>query len=144
MPDSNTARGACLCGEIRFSVELPTLFCGHCHCTMCQRNHGAAYVTWVAVPRLQFRLDAGEASLVVHNSSDHGRRSFCGKCGSSLFCEIDEHPDQVDIPLASFEDPIDKEPQAHIFYDDRASWVAIGDQLPRLGGASGMEPVEED
>ena len=39
-----------ICGTVEFSVALPTLFCGHCHCTMCQRNHGAAYVTWFGVP----------------------------------------------------------------------------------------------
>ena len=44
-----TVFGACLCGAVRFRIELPTLFCGHCHCTMCQRNHGAAYVTWFGI-----------------------------------------------------------------------------------------------
>ena len=50
-------QGACLCGAVRFQVTLPTLFCVHCHCTMCQRNHGAAYVTWFGVPKDQTRID---------------------------------------------------------------------------------------
>src|SRR5262245_1350168 len=52
-------QGGCLCGAVRFTVTLPTLFCGHCHCSMCRRNHGAAYVTWIALPRAQLCIDSG-------------------------------------------------------------------------------------
>ncbi len=144
MSEPTRASGACLCGAIRFSVILPSLLCGHCHCTMCQRGHGAAYVTWFTVARDRFRVDRGEGELVVYASSGHGKRTFCGRCGSSLFCELSEHPDQVDIVLANMSDPIDLAPQAHIFFDDRARWVAVNDGLPRLGGATGKEPLKED
>ncbi|MBW2314115.1 MAG: GFA family protein [Deltaproteobacteria bacterium] len=134
--------GACLCGAVRFAVRMPTIFCGHCHCTLCQRNHGAAYVTWFAVPRAQFSLEAGESDLGHHASSDHGTRSFCRRCGSSLFCESTHHPEKLDIVLANMEDAIDRAPQVHVFFDDRAPWVEVGDDLPRLGGETGLEPTD--
>jgi hypothetical protein len=52
---------------------------------MCRRSHGAGYVTWLAVPRAQFSLDKGDEQLVRFRSSHHGTRSFCGRCGSTLF-----------------------------------------------------------
>lgn len=143
MTDSRVA-GACLCGSVRFAIVLPSLFCGHCHCSMCRRAHGAGFVTWFAVPREQFELVAGEDDLARYASSDHGARSFCARCGSSLFCESSEHPEQIDIVLASMQGPIDRAPQAHIYFDDRVDWVASDDGLPRLGGASGLEPIEPD
>jgi hypothetical protein len=109
---------------------------------MCRRGHGAGFVTWFAVPRDQFELSAGGSDLVRYASSDHGTRSFCGRCGSSLFCESTRHPDQIDIVLANMEGPIDRLPQVHVYFDDRASWVAVEDGLPRLGGNSGLEPIE--
>ena len=133
--------GACFCGVVRFAISLPTLFCGHCHCTMCRRSHGAGYVTWTAVPRARFALTAGEDTLVRFASSDHGTRSFCGRCGSTLFCESTHHPDQVDVVLANLAGPIDRTPQVHVFFDDRADWVVVEDGLPRLGGKSGTEPL---
>ena len=133
--------GACLCGTVRFELRLPTTFCGHCHCTMCQRAHGAGYVTWTAVPQKRFRILAGIENLKVYKSSDHGRRSFCDLCGSSLFCENDEHPEEIDIVVANLEAPIDREPEVHIFFSDRADWVVVDDELPRLGGKTGMEPL---
>ena len=134
--------GSCLCGAVRFSIGLPTLFCGHCHCSMCRRSHGAGFVTWFAVPRDRLQLDAGHADLARFASSDHGARSFCRRCGSSLFCESSRHPDRIDIVLANMEGPIDRAPEVHVHFDDRASWVVVEDGLPRLGGSSGLEPVE--
>ena len=139
---STNVGGGCLCGAIRFTVTTPTLFCGHCHCTMCRRNHGAAYVTWLAVARSQLSIDSGSAELTRYQSSEHGTRSFCRRCGSSLFCEAGERPEIVDIPLANMDGPIDRLPETHIYFDDRASWTIVADGLPRLGGTTGLEPVK--
>lgn len=136
--------GGCLCSAVRFTVKFPTLFCAHCHCSMCRRNHGAAYVTWVAVAAKQLSLERGDRELVRYASSEHGSRSFCGRCGTPLFCENTQHPDRVDIPLSAMDGPIDRAPQLHAFFDSGAPWVAIGDQLPRLGGTTGVEPLPNE
>ena len=135
-------RGGCLCGAVRFTVTLPTLFCGHCHCSMCRRNHGAAFVTWLAVPRPQLSIEHGDAELTRYESSEHGSRSFCSRCGSSLFCVSTRHPDVVDVPLANMDGPIDRLPESHLYFDDRAPWTAVADDLPRLGGPTGLEPTK--
>ena len=134
--------GSCFCGAVRFSAQLPSLFCGHCHCSMCRRSHGAGYVTWFALPRAQFVFESGEAELARFRSSDHGTRSFCTRCGSSLFCESTRHPDQIDIVLANMHGPIDRPPQFHIYFDDRVDWIVVNDDLPRLGGPTGLEPIK--
>lgn len=108
---------------------------------MCRRNHGAAFVTWFGIARDRLVVEAGQDQLVRHVSSDHGSRSFCGRCGSSLFCESSRHPDHVDVVLANLDGPIDRAPQMHIYFDSRASWTDVRDELPRLGGASGVEPL---
>jgi hypothetical protein len=102
---------------------------------MCQRNHGAAFVTWIGVPRAQLSLVAGEDVLAAYPSSAHGVRKFCSRCGSSLFCELDHAPDVVDVTLASVRGPIDRPPAAHVFFDDRAPWVTAHDDLPKLDDA---------
>jgi hypothetical protein len=144
MDPSQSASGSCLCGAVRFTARLPSLFCAHCHCSMCRRNHGAGYVTWFAVPRAALALDFGAEDLVRHASSGHGSRSFCRRCGSSLFCENTQYPDRVDIPLGAMSEPIDRAPQFHVFFDSRAPWVELGDALPRLGGKTGFEPLAHE
>jgi len=139
--DGATVPGSCFCGAVRFEVTLPTLACVHCHCSMCRRVHGAAYVTWFTLPKAQAGVTAGEGELTRHQSSDHGVRSFCRRCGSALFFETSHREDQVDIPLANMDAAIDREPQLHIFFDDRVEWIEVNESLPRLGGETGMEPV---
>lgn len=36
-------KGSCLCGAVTFSVNKFKPLTGHCHCSMCQKFHGAAY-----------------------------------------------------------------------------------------------------
>jgi hypothetical protein len=129
--DAATVPGACLCGAVRFEIQLPTLFCGHCHCSICRRAHGAGYVTWIAVSTEQFRLVAGEPHLSHYTSSDHGTRSFCNVCGSALFFRSTHHSEKIDIPLANMLGAIDRAPQFHAFFADHAPWVQVGDDLPR-------------
>ena len=132
--------GRCFCGAVHFEIDLPTLFCAHCHCSMCRRFHGAAFVTWFGVPYPQFRLVAGDAELTRFRSSEHGTRSFCRRCGSTLFCESTNHPEWIDIVLANLDGPIDRTPEMHIFVDDGVAWGADAPGLRRLGGTSGLEP----
>ncbi len=139
-PADARVTGGCLCGRVRFEIGLPTLFCAHCHCSMCRKAHGAGFVTWVGVPYARFRITAGEEVLRRYDSSEHGWRRFCEHCGSSMLCESKAHPDHLDVALGALDSPIDRAPSLHVFFDDRADFVSIDDGLPRLGGKTGMEP----
>jgi hypothetical protein len=122
--------GACLCGAVTFSIGLPSLWCAHCHCTMCQRAHGAAFVTWVGVPTAQFHLDQG-ADLQWFLSSHGAGRGFCRCCGASMLFRSERWPGEMHVTVANLMAPIDRAPQAHVFYDTHVDWVQLGDSLPR-------------
>jgi hypothetical protein len=141
-PESEKRQGSCLCGIVRFAIELPTIACAHCHCSMCRRAHGAAFVTWVLVGKEQLDVLSGANRLVRYASSKGATRSFCGVCGSSLFFEAEHFPGQVHVVRANIEGEIDRAPDMHVFFSDRVPWVRLADDLPRFGGTTGMEPVE--
>ena len=102
--------GSCFCGTVQFEIELPTLFCGHCHCSMCRRPHGASFVTWTAVPPERFRYTAGAETVSVYQSSKNGTRSFCRNCGSQMICQTE--PEAIDVALAALHGKIDREPKS--------------------------------
>lgn len=133
--------GQCLCGAVRFVITLPTKWCAHCHCSMCRRAHGAAFVTFCGVQAGQLRLVAGEDALVRYASSSAARRSFCGKCGSTLFFEGERWPDEVHVVRANIDGEIDRAPQVHCYFDRHVDWVELADTLPRLGGPEGNQPL---
>ena len=125
--------GSCLCRGIRFAIRAPTLFVVHCHCRWCREAHGAAFVTWVGAAEERFEMREGRELLRWYASTAHSRRGFCSRCGTMLLFASDLAPGEIHVTRASLSGEIDRQPQLHCFYDQRASWAAIGDDLPRYG-----------
>lgn len=125
--------GACQCGLVRFSVTLPSKWVAHCHCRMCQRAHGAAFVTWLGVDSEAARIDDPQAALRWYPSSPGAERGFCSRCGSPLFFRSARWPGELHVARAQLEGEIDRPPQAHVFWDSHVDWALPdpGDGLPR-------------
>ena len=118
--------GRCLCGAVRFTATLPSLFCAHCHCSMCRRNHGAGYVTWFGVSPERLAVLRGEDVLVHHASSEHGSRSFCGRCGSALWVWDPSWPGLIHPFASAIDTPLPKAPErVHLMLGSAASWVPV-------------------
>jgi hypothetical protein len=114
--------GGCLCGAVRYSIALPPQWVAHCHCSMCRRAHGAAFVTWVGNLRENVQVDPGAERLTAHRSSTGGQRHFCSLCGSMLFFESTHWPEELHVTLASLDDASGLDPAAHAYWRDRVAW----------------------
>jgi hypothetical protein len=97
---------------------------------MCQRAHGAAFVTWVGVDAGQLEVLADD-TLRWYASSAQARRGFCSRCGSSLFFESGRWPGEIHVVRASVRGSIDREPQAHVFTASAVTWYHGSDARPR-------------
>jgi hypothetical protein len=129
--DQVRATGGCLCGAIRYTVRGPLRGVIICHCGQCRRWHGhlGAYTS---AARAHVMLEGSEA-LVWFASSEHGRRSFCVSCGSSLFCE-DIGEERLAIAAGSLDQPSGLEVIGHEYVADKADYVRIDDDLPAASG----------
>ncbi len=130
MPD-NTVSGGCLCGAVRFEARLPSLWCAHCHCTQCQRFHGAGVVTFVGFREQDVEFTVGENKVTWFASSPQGQRGFCGKCGSSFLFRSERWPGELHICLSNIQGEIDRQPEMHVYYDAHVPWLELADELPR-------------
>ena len=126
-PDALTGR--CLCGAIAYRIAGPPRLVSHCHCSICRRWSGAAFLTWVTVLRERFALLRGE--LAIFRSSDHGWRGFCAGCGTPLAYLHASTPREMDVVTLSFDDPGPLAPQYHLWVGDQLPWIVIADALPR-------------
>jgi len=122
--------GACLCGKLSFRIAPPTKWCAHCHCSMCQRAHGAALVTWVGIEESRFELLHAN-TLTWYASSAGAQRGFCSRCGTSLLFRSSRWPGEMHVVRASIAAEIDRLPEAHVFTSTRASWFPFEDHLAR-------------
>lgn len=123
--------GACLCGNIHYTVRLPVIFCTHCHCRFCRKAQGAAFVTWFGVLKERILIEDRDGKIHWFAASNHSQRGFCGECGTTLFFTSSTCPGEIHVVRASTDADIGKSPSAHIFYDHRVGWVdANADELP--------------
>lgn len=127
------ARGSCLCGAVQFRANTPSLWMAHCHCSLCRRAHGAAFVTWVGFAVERCRIDDLRSTLRWYESTPGAERGFCAHCGSTLFFRSQRWAGELHIVRANFDDELDREPQAHVFYDTHVAWLALNDALPKKG-----------
>ena len=138
MTTGGTIKGACLCGAVEFELTPPSRFCAHCHCPNCRRAHGAAFVTYAGFPREQVCI-SGEDQLSRYVTDTQAVRSFCRRCGSTLFYEGPRWPGELHVALANVDGKIDRDPAAHVYVDHRAAWFEIHDGLAQYGGTTGVE-----
>ncbi len=115
--------GGCLCGGVRFRIGLPPLWVAHCHCSMCRRAQGAAFVTWAGFSEDAFSLTAGDDLISRYRSSAAAARSFCSRCGTPLFFQSDRWPGEIHVTLATLDSAEGLEPQAHAYWASRAPWL---------------------
>jgi hypothetical protein len=116
---------------VRFAVTPPTLFFSHCHCRWCREAHGAPYVSWVGAALERFRYQQGSEEARWYQSSPQSRRGFCGTCGTMLFFASTICPGEIHVARPALHGAIDREPQCHVFFDQRVAWAEVGDSLPR-------------
>ena len=125
-------RGGCFCGAVRF--EINEIFdAGYCHCSICRRFSGSAFVLWANVPGRAFLLTAGTPTGFA--SSDHWVRYFCPTCGAPMYGRRPDPPrdgsDLVSVLTPSLDRSDAVRPSAHIWCGSGLPYVEIRDDLPR-------------
>lgn len=130
--------GSCLCGDLRFEATWPSQWVAHCHCTMCQRAHGAPVVTWVGIAEERVRIDDPQSRLQWYDSTPGvAQRGFCARCGTTLFFRSSRWPGELHIVRSNFDGPVDREPQVHVNWETHVDWLAYGDDGLKRPGAPG-------
>ncbi len=121
--------GGCLCGHIRYQANGKPSDATHCHCELCRRSSGAAFVSWATFRSADFAFTKGKPARF--DSSEIAVRQFCPNCGTQLTFQFHRSPQSIDITLASMDDPGEITPQDHIWTKRQLPWIKLADELPR-------------
>jgi len=86
-----------------------------------------------------YRPHRHHRDLQVYESSEHGRRYFCGGCGTGLFYTNEViFPGQTDVQSATLDDPDSLPLQVQIQTAERIGWMETVDDLPSFHRYPGM------
>ncbi|HEV2334377.1 MAG TPA: GFA family protein [Stellaceae bacterium] len=135
-------RGSCLCGGVKFAINGPLLRPLNCHCSLCRKQHGAAFRSRARVRRRDFKWLRGEELVTYYEATPGYRRGFCRICGSPIVNRAEPHSHlaqnnpqtltEFGIALGVLDDDPGVRPESHIFVGSKAPWFEIIDDLPQF------------
>ena len=120
----------CLCGEVTYQVDKPLFNSAHCHCSMCRRQHGAAFTTYAAFQPDSFSWTSGASPVNTYELETGGGWCFCKICGSTLAGTDKGKTKSIALGTATGDPGIT--PEIHIFTGSKAGWYEIADKLPQF------------
>ncbi|CAN0416655.1 unnamed protein product [Ectocarpus sp. 12 AP-2014] len=120
-------KGGCLCGRVCYEITGRLFNADHCHCSLCRRQHGAAFATYADLIPDDFKWTSGEDVVKVFETSSDAGWCFCSECGSSLAGTVKGNVTSITLGTVDG-DPCIK-PGAHIFIGSKALWHDINDDL---------------
>jgi hypothetical protein len=110
LPGGEQVTGGCACGRVRFAATIYDHDAYLCHCRMCQRSSGSLSV---ALKNVKYAEVRWEAEPDWYDSSAIAMRPYCGKCGTSLGFKFKDGSENMDLTVASFDDPSPFKPKHH-------------------------------
>ena len=127
---AGTIQGSCLCRGVAWEVVGPLDMMTHCHCSMCRKHHGAAFVTFASASADGFRWHSGEDLIQGYESSPGNLRPFCSRCGSKVPGE--PRGDRFFTTAGNLDGDPGGRPAAHIYVSSKAPWHEIHDDVPQF------------
>jgi len=101
-----------MCGDVRIVASGRPYRVGLCHCLDCRKHHGALFHASAIFP-----LDA---VTVEGETRDYAGRSFCPRCGSSVFARSG---DEIEVSLGAFDAPDQFVPTYELWTVRREGWL---------------------
>jgi len=130
-----------MCGAVRFTAQNVPATYGICHCEMCRRWTGSAFVN-VEIPSDGIAW-SNEAQIGTLQTSDWAERGWCRRCGSHLYWRMTDHSVDgatTDVPLGLFDDANGFALSHEIYIDHKPdSFSFVGDGHKKLTRAEYLQ-----
>jgi hypothetical protein len=130
--------GRCLCGAVRFTATPTRMDMEVCHCGMCRRWAGGAFMAVSCGANVTIEDDR---HLGVYQSSEWGERCFCEICGSTLFWRMRDGTN-VGVSAQAFDDPASFAFTREIFIDEKPANYAFANETVKETGAEQFAKLE--
>lgn len=122
--------GQCLCGAVKFEAIPVRMEMGVCHCSMCRRWSGGAFMAVDCGSSLKV---ADESQLGIYQSSAWGERCFCKTCGSTLFWRMRTAAHAV-VSAQAFDNSGQFAFVSEIYTDENPGNYAFANETKRMTG----------
>ncbi|MCY1398749.1 Glutathione-dependent formaldehyde-activating enzyme [compost metagenome] len=133
-------RGSCLCGAVKFSINLKHPAFGACHCSMCRKWGGGPLLTVDSDAPAQY--SQGEDQIRTFSSSEWAERGFCATCGSHLFYRLKQGGFYA-VPVGLIEEADDLTFGLQVFIDEKPASYCFSNQTETMTGQQVAEMFDQ-
>ena len=124
--------GGCACGRVRYAATIHDHDAYLCHCRMCQRATGSVSIAFKNVRQSDVRW---QSEPDWYDSSPIAERPYCASCGTSLGFRFKDGSENIDLTVASFDDPSGFIPRHHFGAESmHRAWI----------NTEGLEEIRSD
>lgn len=127
---TQSIKGHCLCEKVNFTAELEATSVAACHCSICQRWGGSAYMSVDTGSTASF---TGQESITRFDSSDWAERGFCSHCGTHLFYRLKDN-NQHFIPIGALQSTEGLVFDHEIFVEEQCPVYQFANETKKMTG----------
>ena len=130
MSELNAIKGSCLCGAVKLSTASINPHLAACHCSMCRKWSGGAFLGVECNDGISFE---GADNIALYQSSEWAERGFCSKCGSHLFYRLKEN-NHYFIPAGIFDSDEDFIFDLQVFIEEKPQYYSFANKTKNMTG----------
>lgn len=119
--------GGCACGAVRFRLKSAPMIVHCCHCTLCQRLTGSAFVLNAIIENDRIEVLQGTLG-VAPGPAESGRPHDvyrCDRCQTGLWSDYGRRPNYRFVRVGTLDHPALLPPDVHIFVRSKLPWVRV-------------------
>jgi len=124
--------GGCSCGSICYELLKEPMFTHCCHCHLCQKITGSAFIINTLIEGANFQLTSGELASFAGPSGSGGKHIIkrCSNCGDPVVSYFGGTEHLAVVKAGTLDNPNLAPPQAHIFVDTKVEWLQLPIDTP--------------
>lgn len=118
--------GGCSCGAVRYELSSAPMFVHCCHCTLCQKQTGGAFVIngLIESERLRWQGPLKAISMPTESGRPHDIYR-CEQCQVAVWSDYGRRPALRFVRLSTLDAPHTFAPDVHIFVRSKVPWVQL-------------------
>lgn len=128
---------SCLCGKVKFTIELENHSLSACHCHTCRQWSAGPLMTIMHTGKIDFE----HKELIKHyQSSEWAERAFCSECGTHLYYHL-KNSDQYYIAAWIFEQSLPLDFNLQVYIDNKPEYYAFANQTHNMTEADILQMI---
>ena len=123
--------GGCSCGQARYRLLSAPLFVNCCHCRLCQRMAGSAFVINAPIEADRvYPSGSIEAADFPSGSGIPQRVHRCATCRTALWSVFRDRAGLRFVRVGTLDQPEAHPPAAHVFTTTKLPWIGLPPGIP--------------